>query len=346
VFRYDAGSTIGMGHHVRCHALASWFPNDHVSFVAGVDKKTSSVISGEASTFCLSADISVSEELEWWVAHEQGADAVIFDVSYPERVTNREETLHFIKRAGPSNAARIVIDGIAPVALADSRDRLGVDILILPYVMSERPIVSARVLAGPEYFTLPASWPARRDRQHHQVQNILITMGGADPQGLSLRALEAAKSAAGPDCSIRVIIGSAFHPDLANAIRKSAQVDSRVGLVDCAASLLEHLLWADIAVSATGLTKYELAWAGVPSVQISIDRKNAEMNEAFAAEQIALHLGAANDVETTAIGSAIAALTKDRLLREAMSRRGRDLVDGQGGGRIAGIIQDIVNARH
>ena len=39
-------------------------------------------------------------------------------------------------------------------------------------------------------------------------------------------------------------------------------------IIDAPPNLVTHLKWAEMAISASGLTKYEMALAGVPSLHI------------------------------------------------------------------------------
>ena len=170
-------------------------------------------------------------------------------------------------------------------------------------------------------------------------------MGGSDPQGLTVRVLDAISRVAGPDWTTRVAIGAAFAADLADAIRALTSANPHIELVDAPLSLAKELAWADLAIASTGLTKYELAWAGVPSLQISIDQVHAELNAAFEAERTAIHLGAANRVDAPTIAAALAALAADEAARASMSRRGQAFVDGNGGARVADAIRDLIDAR-
>lgn len=347
VFRYDAGLRVGMGHHVRCHALSSWFGGDKISFIAGVDNEGRRALANCDDTFCLPVNFPEPEERDWWRVYGVAVDAVVFDLSYAERVARRDKTLNLMRQLGSAVACRIVIDALGSQALVGSDDASGFDALFIPYAGAQVPHTACPVFVGADYFMVPRSWPSQPNRDVcREVRHILITMGGSDPYGLTLRALDGVMLAAGADWSIRAVIGPAFNRTLADAIRRRAEVDPRITPIEAPPNLVPHLFWADLAVATTGLTKYELAWAGLASVQISIDRLQAALNASFAAEQTAIHLGAAEDVDAVAIAAAIADLTSDAAGRVIMSKRGQALVDGRGGDRAAKVIHDIINARH
>ena len=56
-------------------------------------------------------------------------------------------------------------------------------------------------------------------------------------------------------------------------------------------SLAHEIIWCDVAVSSTGLTKYELAVLGAPAVFLSIDEHHHTVNRAFREVGTGIDLG-------------------------------------------------------
>lgn len=345
MFRCDAGLTVGTGHFARCVALASWLDHEEVGFVVAADAEGRRAVATASNTRCLPLELSEGDEAMWWRRNVVDADAVVFDLSYPARVSRRAATRELMREIGGHDTRRIAIDAFGAQVLVDD-DAWPLDAIIIPYAGARVSCAAPPTLAGVAYFILPRDWSTRPARDGGgPVRRLVVTMGGSDPLGLTIRVLEAIAWVAGADWSVRAVIGRAFTSELAEAIRTRAGADPRIEPIEAPASLAPHLAWADLAVAATGLTKYELAWAGVPSVQISINRLHAELNASFAAEDTALHLGAADGVETSTIAAAVVALAADGPRRAAMSRRGQALVDGQGGLRVAHAIRELIDAR-
>jgi spore coat polysaccharide biosynthesis predicted glycosyltransferase SpsG len=100
-----------------------------------------------------------------------------------------------------------------------------------------------------------------------------------------------------------------------------------------------------MAISTTGLTKYELALSGVPMILISPNSEH-DMNQAYFRDfGAALDLGVADRLPVGAIGEACRRLALDRARRGDMAQRGRAILDGRGAVRLLGKIKGLVDAR-
>jgi len=343
VMRCDAGHSVGTGHLARCRALASWFDAENVAYVVGADSHGRRMLTDLPKAHALPLDGSEREERAFWSGETIAADAIVFDLSYRARVEARDATRRLIAATGGGSVRRILIDGIGVDTLVDGGD-WPLDMVIVPYAGGFAVNPAIDTLAGAQFFLIAKDAPPPPARDPSRpVRSVLVTMGGSDPYGLTTRVLDAlGPTPAG--WAIRVVIGPAFAPSLAADIRERARVRPEIEIVDKPASLASCLAAADLAIAATGLTKYELAAAGVPSVQISIDARHAEINAGFAAMGTALHLGAAPDVSADLIRGAVLDLARDPDRRAEMSRRGRTLIDGRGGQRIVDKIRTLLDA--
>jgi spore coat polysaccharide biosynthesis predicted glycosyltransferase SpsG len=343
VMRLDVGHEVGTGHWARCSALASWLMDFDVDYVVAADAEGQWTVAGRERVTCLPLDQNDDVEMAWWRGAGHAADAVIFDFSYPARVASRDATRMLVSNIGGTNCRRILIDGIGSQTLVENDD-WPLDAVVVPYVGAHTKMAYPTVMLGTEFFILPSDLgPPPRRSAAGPVHRVLVTMGGSDPRGLTLRVLDAFARMPTMDLRIDVVVGPAFAVSLAETIRARASSDARVRIIDAPASLAKYLTEADLAVTATGLTKYEVAWAGVPAVQISTDRLNAEVNRSFEREGVALHLGAADEVDAASIAKAISNLAADTTRRDQMTRRGQTLVDGRGGERIAQYLRTLLD---
>jgi spore coat polysaccharide biosynthesis predicted glycosyltransferase SpsG len=104
------------------------------------------------------------------------------------------------------------------------------------------------------------------------------------------------------------------------------------------------MLWADVAIIAGGLTKYETAVTGTPSISISPFERELQMCLKFERAGSLLHLGLRDRVDEETITRAVEKLVNDYHLRQEISNRGKKMVDGKGTERIiAEIPANLLN---
>jgi spore coat polysaccharide biosynthesis predicted glycosyltransferase SpsG len=98
--------------------------------------------------------------------------------------------------------------------------------------------------------------------------------------------------------------------------------------------MAEVLAVADLAVTGGGLTKYETALLGVPSVVLSqVEHQHTLMTD-FQEAETCLYTGRAGSIDEEELADTLQSLSSspDRLAE--MSRNGQKLVDGNGRKRI------------
>jgi len=102
----------------------------------------------------------------------------------------------------------------------------------------------------------------------------------------------------------------------------------------------ELMLWADLAVTAGGSTCYEVACLGLPNIAaIAADNQVplvGKLDELGVLVSIGWH-----DAIEIRLASELDKLLGDSGRRFEMSRRGRDLIDGQGAPRVAKEIGQL-----
>jgi len=343
-FRCDAGGSVGMGHLERCQAIASWLDREDVCIVVAADDAGKQALAGRPGIEFVPDGLGVDGEIAWWRSRARKPDCVLFDISHPARTIDAAATLRLVGGIG-RDGARIGIDGFGQQALY--ADDAPIDAVVAPYVGTKADgFRRVRVLAGAAYFVVPRHWKRRDQRSPADpVRRILVTMGGSDPSRLTKEAVVALKSVADSAWIIRVVIGPAFAESAVRDILAATEGDARFDVGRAADGIVSLLQDCDLAVASTGLTKYELAWAGTPSVQISHSDEAAAVSGPFALSGTAIHLGSISGVRPTDIARAVVSLAADLDLRRQMSARGLALVDGLGGARLADELRETASAR-
>ncbi len=338
--RTDAGPAIGWGHLIRCSALAAEFARRGSSPVFCLkyhDQGAVDFLRGRGYRVELLNAFSWREEAQTLHGLAGGPAVFLFDFSHSRTFADEKELPSYFADLKSSNHSLAVIDGLFAQALAD-RLALGVDWLIVPYVGGKSHFGKKfRELKGPAYFVCsPEFLAVRRDARKvaARAERVLLTFGGSDPHGISGKAV-AALEVLPQRLTVRLVLGASFAPSLVRELRQ-AVVSSRHAyeLLEAPDNLAEPMAWADLAIASTGLTKYELALCGAPSVLLSIDQPHADIHREFAEIGTSWHLGVHSEVSVSTLSSAIARILDDGAKRQEMCDAGQSLVDGRGAQRL------------
>lgn len=98
------------------------------------------------------------------------------------------------------------------------------------------------------------------------VQHVLVTFGGADPNGYTEELIALAALPEFQHVQFRVVVGRAKN----NALElMQASYSENIQLIYDTQNMAELMNWADIAVTSRGRTGYELALMGVPFLSLA-----------------------------------------------------------------------------
>ncbi|CAK0776265.1 UDP-2,4-diacetamido-2,4, 6-trideoxy-beta-L-altropyranose hydrolase [Gammaproteobacteria bacterium] len=205
-----------------------------------------------------------------------------------------------------------------------------------------------RLLLGPRYCLLRPELRAARDAMQADAsergiemasrpRRLLVTMGGADPHGLTSLALRAVAKL-GPTWETKVVVGSVFHRqiELCKQAADLPGVEIHTDVRDM--SLL--MTWADLALSAAGTTTWELACLGVPTLLTVVADNQFSVARTAAEAGCAIDLDWWEGLTATDLAVALEQLAADATRRAAMSTAGRALVDGKGVTRVIQAMRE------
>jgi UDP-2,4-diacetamido-2,4,6-trideoxy-beta-L-altropyranose hydrolase len=188
-----------------------------------------------------------------------------------------------------------------------------------------------RLLLGTRYVLLRhefLKWRDWRRTTEERARRILVTLGGSDADNTILKVLQAVSRL--KECKIKVVIGG--NNPSSDALQATVRDEtSGVQLIYNAINMPELMAEADIGIAAGGLTAWELAFMGLPSLLLSLSDNQISNVEHLNALGAARSLGCSTGVQMQA---AIQALLDDPEARAEMSRRGQALVDGEGSVRV------------
>ena len=343
IFRCDASAQIGFGHLIRCLALAEVLRDEQslgITFVTRPSEAASRLISQQRHRhWILDENLDAWDQLEAKVSQDK-ADVLVLDV----RDGVRPPRLESLQRK----------TGALLVDIDDPEDkRLVCDLLFYPPV----PQLDHMDWAGLKG-TKHAGWDwLLLRKQFHEAHQrrvavplvsqdrpvILVTMGGSDPAGLTLKASAALANV--PGCfHVLFVLGGAFCHDEAFEEQLS-KVSYSYEILRSVDAMADLMLRVDLAVACFSVTAYELATVGVPSIFLSLTADHYESSLPFVLDGLALSLGVHDQVKGETLTAAISEILVDTPRRLLMSQAALTKTDGLGARRIAQTITNHLTKR-
>lgn len=168
---------------------------------------------------------------------------------------------------------------------------------------------------------------------------VLVLFGGSDPASLTLKLVsDWAKLL--PDITFRIVLG----PGMRNKKEIESYFAENILFHENlnAKEMADLMVHADMALSSGGISMFELACLGVPSIVLAQNKAETVNMHLFAQNQIIKDMGLGKDVSSAYLIKTILELSANRLERKQMSLNGKRYVDGKGLKRIIEIVGNLV----
>jgi UDP-2,4-diacetamido-2,4,6-trideoxy-beta-L-altropyranose hydrolase len=340
--RADATAKIGTGHIMRCIALAQGWRER-----------------GGVVTFISRCE---SEPLKQRIQGE-GFSMLPLDRVCPDP-SDLKNTLSILKKDITDQKKWLVFDGyhFTPDYQKAIRDA-GIHLLViddmnhLPHYHADILLnqnihapdlkykcdADTTLLLGTRYVLLRREFLKYRDFNRQipdRAKNILVTLGGADPDNVTLKVIEALKLLDAPDISVRIIIGPAnYHQESLRKALTTTLFDTEL-LVN-PPNMPEHMAWADMAVSGGGSTCWELALFELPNIILYCAENQRPIAEKLHEKEIAWNLGGHTDLSSKSIAAAIDKMINNKDTRAKMVSKATGQIDGQGAARVCQAIEEV-----
>lgn len=235
-------------------------------------------------------------------------------------------------------------DGVFVATIDDPSDRrMAADAAFYPPVPQAASLnwtgFSGRLEIGWDWIVIRPEFVAARANRSgrgNAQPTVLVTMGGSDPKGLTLVALEALERV-DAEFDTNVVLGPLFrHERELDAFLGNASKMYRIvrGVSDMSTVMAP----ADLAIASFGVTAYELAATGVPAIHLCLTEDHARSAGALSGIGAAINLGLYDQVSSGVLAATVSGLLGDEKRRETMSRQGTGRIDGLGARRITEII--------
>lgn len=330
VFRVDGSRELGMGHIQRCLALVKELRNIKIFFISRRNNVVKRKINQEGFEVTeLKNGLSLKEDLKHTVEilNAKKIHVLITDL--------HEIDEQYLQGAKKCISLLVSIDDTAKTAFPS-------DILVNGNIYAKDLLYHSstgktRFYLGPQYIILRREFAHIGERNvNRKVKNILVTLGSTDPFNLTPKILNTLNGV-NKNFKITAIIGRFFNnfPEVKMLSRK---MDKEVNLVYDPPQMVKLMLTSDLAISGGGVTLYELAATGTPTLALHLADDQVRNVKAMSEAGVTINLGAGNKKNMNVLRKEIVRLMEDYKLRKKMSIRGRKLVDGNGAKRVAKII--------
>jgi UDP-2,4-diacetamido-2,4,6-trideoxy-beta-L-altropyranose hydrolase len=311
-FRCDGDEQIGAGHVARCVPLALAFAQLgwNVGFVGRYE--------GLAAWLLRRAEIDVRRPTRAAACGiaARSCDAAVID-SY---------------RIAPGAICKLA--GRLPLATLAEANRCPAYGILLDYHLDRTASPNARLLAGPSFAPLDPAF-AGAGRAGGRVRRVLVMLGGSSRARQLLGEIVPIVGAAFADAAIMVAGGA---PPTSRSVNSR-----RVIALPLPSALVDVVSDVDLAVTAAGITAYEMACAGVPQVALAIVENQRRVISGLRASGLAPCLDLTGEDSLADLPRALEELG-DVGLRRKLADRGRRVFDGHGAQRAAVALTERFDA--
>ncbi len=338
IIRADAGKKTGVGHVMRCMALAQEWKRQggNVLFLShginyALDRRlrkegfqTHNIENPHPDPLDIEITLSASKraQAEWIVA-----DGYHFTGDFHYQIKENGFKL-------------LIIDDY------DHLDHYNADVLLnqnmdahhLPYICPAETIK----LLGSSFVLLRREFLKEKKVQKIPkiAENILVTMGGSDPTNTTVKIIESLNRINNKRLYVKIVAGHANpNRDVLKKLIKNAIFQGE--LIHATNDMPKLMGWADLAISAGGSTSWELSFFGVPSIYITIADNQANIVNTLSKHDIAVSAGRFDQLDVLKLAGTIEDLMYDLNKRKRFSSNALNLIPGTGASQVVRIINEF-----
>ncbi|TAM37189.1 hypothetical protein EPN54_05315 [bacterium] len=329
LFRVDGGKVWGvsMGHINRCLLVAKGLPSDcqpifvmkdYADGVKFVKAKKVPVVTISTDDNSDDSIIELCEKYKPW--------KIIVDL-----LVDPYKFLY--KYARNNKIGTIVFDVLGKCS--SSPDILVNDSLVSKFMAYARLSLKTKKYLGLDYFVMAKKSIVMPIRD--KVREIMITMGGSDPAGLTLKVIQVLRNTKPLGCKFNIILGPSYSDD--KVVHGLVGNDKNFKIVKNPHDFLKLLSKQDIVITSAGRTLYECAYLGRPAVIAPSIEHESKVAKEYSTRTGSLNIGRWDDaVSPNRVVSALVTYIGDNRMRKSISKLSRTLLDGRGRERVIAII--------
>ena len=283
LFRCDGSVEIGMGHVVRCLALADHLNEHHNCNIHFAMRRSTLGINKVKESYPVIKSNETNFNYKEWLINcikKKRANVLIMDM----RDGLTREELKSIKKK----------TGIRVVTIDDSEDkRLEADLAFYPPVPQLKKLnwneFKGKLYIGWEYVILRKEFLKQYLKPNNDIPNILVTMGGTDEKNMTQFVIESLNQM-DEKFKVIIIVGNGY-PYLEKLNKNLNDIKFEYEFYQNPENIAKVMSQSDFAIISFGQTAYELAALNVPSLYLSITKDHEESTQIFEKEKVGKSLG-------------------------------------------------------
>ena len=343
LIRCDAGHKSGLGHLIRCKAIAEILKSEYdykIKYCMIREKGNIKDLIKDQIYFKNSSKKYHSEK-DWIIdlITNNSIDLIIFDI----RTNLSYKDILEIKK-----------HNVIIASIDDSSERRLVSNLVFYPPVPQLKTLNWNGFKGEKYigwdwvpigleFSKNNKSPTRKDS--FNILKILISMGGSDPLGLTIIALKSLNKIKS-NIIVTIIVGNSFNKfeELKKEVNSS---NKRVKIIINPKNIAIIMSKHDFAICSFGMMAYELASQSIKSCYLCITEDHAISASALEKSGFGISLGNIKNLSKVSITSSIYQLVQEEIKNLDISNKKFNIlsnkIDGLGSLRIANIIYNSLN---
>jgi len=324
--RVDMGDNVGSGHFFRCLALANEFikRKRKVVFITN-SKSIKNHIKENIPIFILKGK-NESEQLEECKKLSKKIKFWIFDL--PKG--NKRYSFHLRKHDSA------IIDDLGGIMVHSTfLFNGGIVKKFQKYIHSKN---RAQFFFGPKYMILRESFYKNRTFtkiSKNPIRKILLTFGGNDDTDLTSTVLSSINT---QKYHITVLLGPTYK--FIKKIEKISKANKNIKIISNDKDTSKLFQKFDLVITTPGITIYELACLGIPTISIPINKNQDLVAKSLQRMNYGMNYGFwRNDISRL---EKMIDSVNDYKIRRIMKSSGQKVVDGKGVLRVSKIIDNFL----
>lgn len=283
LFRCDGSVEIGMGHVVRCLALADHLNENHDCNINFAMRHSELGIKKVKESYTVLESIEENFEYVEWLSvciSNTQSDILIMDMR--DGLTRKQ--IKQIKKK----------TGIKVVTIDDPEEkRLEADLAFYPPVPQLQETnwdgFTGELYIGWEYVILRQEFLKAYPRQNNDIPNILVLMGGTDKKNMTELVIKSLNNF-NENFNVIIVVGAGYpyFRQLKNNLKK-VQFDYE--MYQNPVNIAEIMSQTDFAIISFGQTAYELAALNIPAYYLCLTKDHEYSSQLFVNEGIGISLG-------------------------------------------------------